>query len=165
MLATHTFNSPLGQLTAGASQQGICLLAFGSQTDAISVIRQLERSQKSLAEPLELPIFQQLQQQLDEYFKRQRQQFELPLDLQGTEFQQQAWQALQNIPYGATRSYKEQATALQRPTAVRAVAQANRTNKLAIIVPCHRVIGSDGSLTGYAAGIERKRWLLELEAA
>lgn len=165
MLALHTFNSPLGQLTAGASPQGICLLAFGTPTDANSAIRQLERAHKSSAEPLELPIFQQLQQQLDAYFKRQRKHFELPLDLQGTEFQQQAWQALQNIPYGATRSYKEQATALHRPTAVRAVAQANRTNKLAIIVPCHRVIGSDGSLTGYAAGLERKRWLLELEAA
>ncbi|MFA6582395.1 MAG: methylated-DNA--[protein]-cysteine S-methyltransferase, partial [Paludibacter sp.] len=81
----------------------------------------------------------------------------------GSEFQQAVWKELQNIPYGTTRSYKEQATALKRPEAVRAVANANGMNRISILIPCHRVIGMDGSLTGYGGGLWRKKWLLDLE--
>jgi methylated-DNA-[protein]-cysteine S-methyltransferase len=104
--------------------------------------------------------------QLEEYFAGQRKQFDVPLVLHGTPFQMAVWEALQEIPYGETRSYKDIAAAIGRPNAVRAVGQANRANPVAIIVPCHRVVGSDGSLTGYAgAQIHLKEKLLQLEKA
>ena len=101
--------------------------------------------------------------QLDEYFKKKRTSFNLKLNPQGTDFQKQVWQSLQQIPYGKTRSYRKQSEALGDVKAIRAVASANGKNPLWIVVPCHRVIGSDGSLTGYAGGLWRKRWLLEHE--
>jgi len=111
------------------------------------------------------PLLQAAVQQLDEYFAGQRTAFELPLRPEGTAFQRQAWQALCAIPYGETRSYAQQARAVGRPTATRAIGAANGRNPIAIIVPCHRVIGSDGSLTGYAGGEPVKRWLLAHEGA
>jgi methylated-DNA-[protein]-cysteine S-methyltransferase len=103
--------------------------------------------------------------QLEEYFAGRRRGFDLPLDLRGTGFQKRCWQELLKIPYGETRSYADIARAIGNPLAVRAVGLANGQNPIAIIVPCHRVIGSDGSLTGYGGGLETKRWLLELEGA
>ncbi len=94
-----------------------------------------------------------------------RKEFSVPLDAPGTEFQNKVWQALLTIPYGETRSYKQQAIQIQQPTAVRAVARANGDNRLAILIPCHRVIGEDGHLTGYGGGLWRKQYLLELEGA
>jgi len=104
-------------------------------------------------------------QQLHEYFAGTRTAFDLPLRPAGTAFQRQAWQALCAIPYGETRSYAQQARAVGRPTATRAIGAANGRNPIAIVVPCHRVIGSDGSLTGYAGGEAVKRWLLQHEGA
>ena len=101
--------------------------------------------------------------QLDEYFEGRRRRFDLPLAPSGTPFQLRAWKMLQDIPYGATRSYGEQARAMGQPRAVRAVGAANGRNPIAIIVPCHRVIGGDGGLTGYGGGLDVKRFLLELE--
>ena len=103
--------------------------------------------------------------QLDEYFAGRRQRFELPLAPQGTAFQQAVWQALLQIPFGQTRCYSALAAEIERPKAVRAVGAANGANPIAIIIPCHRVIGSDGSLTGYAGGLPRKALLLKLEGA
>jgi methylated-DNA-[protein]-cysteine S-methyltransferase len=103
--------------------------------------------------------------QLREYFEQKRQQFELPLKLVGTEFQQKVWQQLQKIPYGQTSSYAKQSVRLGKPDAIRAVASANGANNLTIIVPCHRIIGSDGQMVGYAGGITVKRRLLQLEHA
>ena len=108
-------------------------------------------------------LFDDTQWQLDEYFAGTRREFTLPLDLQGTPFQAAVWQGLRAIPYGATRSYAQQAERLGVPTAVRAVARANGMNRVSIVVPCHRVIGSDGGLTGYGGGLERKQWLLHHE--
>jgi methylated-DNA-[protein]-cysteine S-methyltransferase len=102
--------------------------------------------------------------QLEEYFNGTRQIFDLPLDVSGTAFQQQAWAALQQIPYGTTLTYQQQATTMGRPAAVRAVGTANGRNPLSIIVPCHRVIGANGSLTGYGGGLPAKQWLLSHEA-
>lgn len=102
--------------------------------------------------------------QLDEYFGGERRDFDLPLDAQGTDFQRQVWQALTTIPFGETRSYAEIAEGLGRKGAQRAVGAANGRNPISIIVPCHRVIGSNGRLTGYAGGIGRKQWLLAFEA-
>ena len=101
--------------------------------------------------------------QLEEYFTGKRTIFELPFDLEGTPFQQRVWQALLKIPFGKTRSYMDVARALGDVKAIRAVGTANGSNRIAIIIPCHRVIGSDGSLTGYAGGLFRKKWLLDFE--
>lgn len=108
-------------------------------------------------------LARETEKQLEEYFMGKRKIFELPLKMQGTEFQKQVWKELLNIPYGETRCYSEIARLIQNPHAVRAVGMANHRNPLAVVVPCHRVIGKNGGLTGYAGGLERKRMLLELE--
>ena len=109
-------------------------------------------------------VLQAAVQQLEEYFKGDRQQFDLKLNPQGTPFQQKVWKLLLDIPYGATTTYAKQALALGDIKAIRAMASANGKNPLWVIVPCHRVIGTDGSLTGYAGGIHRKKWLLSHES-
>ncbi len=109
------------------------------------------------------PLLASAVSQLREYFAGQRQRFELPLDPQGTDFQRKVWKALEEIPYGETRNYREIAEAVGTPRAVRAVGAANGRNPLPILVPCHRVIGADGKLVGYAGGLQVKRILLELE--
>jgi AraC family transcriptional regulator of adaptative response/methylated-DNA-[protein]-cysteine methyltransferase len=157
--------TPLGTMIACAVEDGICLLEF---TDR----RMLETQFKLLSRHFGTPVaqgynkhFELLQQELTEYFDGVRSRFTVPLVTPGSHFQQSVWKELQNIPYGATRSYKQQATALGAPAAVRAVAGANGMNRISIIIPCHRVIGGDGHLTGYGGGVWRKKWLLELEAA
>ena len=104
-------------------------------------------------------------EQLAEYFAGARRDFDLPLNPQGTEFQRSVWEVLQRIPYGETCSYRAQADALGKPSAIRAVARANGANPIAVVVPCHRVIGADGTLTGYAGGLDLKARLLTLEGA
>lgn len=111
----------------------------------------------------ESPLLRRAVRQLDEYFAGARKRFDLPLAPVGTAFQQAVWRALQKIPYGETRSYKEVGKAVGRPAAFRAVGMANNKNPIAIIIPCHRVLGADGSLTGYAGGLDAKRRLLALE--
>jgi methylated-DNA-[protein]-cysteine S-methyltransferase len=108
--------------------------------------------------------FSEAHRQLEAYFAGRRTQFDLPVGTQGTQFQQRVWAELRRIPHGQTRSYAQLANALGQPKAVRAVGMANSRNPICIIVPCHRVIGSDGSLTGYAGGVEAKAWLLKHEA-
>lgn len=110
------------------------------------------------------PVITQAATQLDEYFAGKRRVFNIPLLFVGTEFQKKVWNALLHIPFGTTISYADLAQRIAMPTAVRAVANANRANALSVIVPCHRVLGADGSLTGYSGGIEVKRWLLEHES-
>ncbi len=130
--------------------------------DAITYIKFASHADRSPDEkPCELT--QKAFDQLQEYFKGERQEFDLPLRFIGTEFQKKVWRALCDIPYGHTRSYKQIAAAVGNPKASRAVGMANNKNPLTIVVPCHRVIGSDGSLTGYAGGLERKTAFLELE--
>jgi len=109
-------------------------------------------------------VTRQCKKQLKEYFAGRRKKFELPLELDGTEFQKQVWKELLNIPFGKTASYGEIAKRIKNEKAVRAVGGANNKNKIAIIIPCHRVIGADGKLTGYAGGMWRKEWLLKHEA-
>ncbi len=111
------------------------------------------------------PVLADCATQLTEYFEGQRQRFDLPLAPAGTTFQKAVWQTLRDIPYGELRSYRDIAAALHKPRAVRAVGAANGRNPIPLVVPCHRVIGSDGSLTGFAGGLEMKRTLLELEGA
>lgn len=155
--------TPLGTMFACAVEQGICLLEF---TDR----KMLETELKTLVKLLNATIiqgtnnhFDLLKQQLDEYFEGKRKEFTVPLYTPGTEFQQTVWKILQTIPYGSTYSYSQQAIAMKTPKAVRAVANANGMNRISIIIPCHRVIGQDGSLTGYGGGLWRKKWLLDFE--
>lgn len=113
----------------------------------------------------DLPLFDHVTKQLSEYFAGERTAFDIELRLAGTPFQQRVWTALRDIPYGQTVSYGELAETLGQPTASRAVGLANGKNPIGIIVPCHRVIGANGSLTGYGGGLERKRWLLAFESS
>lgn len=110
------------------------------------------------------PLLRKAAEQLDEYFAGERKEFDLPIKQPGSQFQQNVWQCLLTIGYGKTISYQQQSRIMNNPLAIRAIAANNGKNDLAIIVPCHRVIGSDGSLTGYAGGLWRKKWLLEHEA-
>ena len=164
-LRSCTLSTPLGDMLAVASPAGLCLLEFVGQKGVERELAQVEAVRGSLAQMGDSPILAQARAELAEYFAGQRQRFGVPLDLVGTPFQLSAWQALLAIPYGQTRSYASQARAIARPSATRAVAAANGQNKVSIIVPCHRVIGSDGSLTGFGGGLPRKRALLALEGA
>ena len=153
----------LGPMFACATDDGICLLEF---TDR----KMLETELKSITKLMNASVvhgdnrhFEILKIQVEEYFKGERKEFSIPLVTPGTDFQKAVWKELQTIPYGATRSYKEQAIALKNPGAVRAVANANGMNRISIIIPCHRIIGDDGHLTGYGGGLWRKKWLLDLE--
>lgn len=157
--------TPLGPMLLGATDEGVCLLEF---TDRRMLETQLKRIQKrfdGVFVPGENSFSRQLKEELEGYFAGEPQVFQTPPVLQGSPFQQRVWEALRDIPYGETRSYGDQARAIGKPQAVRAVARANGDNRMAIVIPCHRVIGSDGSLTGYGGGLWRKRWLLHHEGA
>jgi len=157
--------TPLGTMFACAVEEGICLLEF---TDRKNIEKQFLSLSKALNSEIvqgENKHFKQLEDELKEYFEGKRQQFEVPLYITGTEFQGKVWQLLREIPLGETRTYKQQSERLGNLKAIRAVGTANGINKIAILIPCHRVIGSKGDLIGYAGGIWRKQKLLELENA
>lgn len=157
--------TPLGTMFACAVDEGICLLEF---TDRKNMEKQFISLSKALNAEIvqgENKHFKQLEDELAEYFDGKRSQFDVPLFITGTEFQKNVWQLLRKIPIGETRTYKQQSELLGNPKAIRAVGTANGINKIAILIPCHRVIGSNGELVGYAGGIWRKQKLLELEKA
>ncbi len=149
-------DSPVGVLKLVAHDQALVAVMWDNEDH--KRVRLAE-----LVEDRQHPMLHKVKQQLQEYFAGQRQQFDLPLDFQGTAFQQQVWQALLSIPYGETRSYKEIAVQLGNEKAVRAVGAANGKNPISIIAPCHRVIGSSGALVGFAGGLDKKQILLSLE--
>ncbi len=153
----------LGTMIAGATDQGICMFEFADYKHLDLELRQLAQILKAPLVQGENPHFDTLRRQLDEYFQGSRKEFDIPLDPVGTEFQKKVWLGLREIPYGTTTTYARQAERLGMRSAVRAVANANGKNKISIILPCHRVIGADGTLTGYGGGIWRKKKLLELE--
>ena len=162
-IATTTIKTPFGELLAGATDKGICLLEF---TDTDRVEMQLPRLEKGFSAEIKMadsPYFSQLKDELAAYFSGELKRFKVPLDIKGTPFQEEAWQALLKIPYGETRSYLEQAEKINRPKAFRAVASANRNNRISIIIPCHRVIAKNGTLAGYGGGLDRKKYLINLE--
>jgi AraC family transcriptional regulator of adaptative response/methylated-DNA-[protein]-cysteine methyltransferase len=157
--------TPLGPMFACACDEGICLLEF---TDRKNIDRQFVHLSKVMNAEIvqgENKHFKQLEEELNEYFDGKRIKFDVPIYTTGTDFQKKVWNLLTEIPTGETRTYKQQSEVLGNPKAVRAVGTANGINKIAIIIPCHRVIGSDGDLVGYAGGIWRKQKLLELEGA
>ncbi|MTI22114.1 methylated-DNA--[protein]-cysteine S-methyltransferase [Fulvivirga sp. RKSG066] len=157
------FTTPLGPMYACATDDGICLCEFTDRRMLETEFKDLRKRLNAVILPGTNPHLEQLQAQMSEYFEGKRQTFDLQLLTPGTDFQNEVWKILQKIPYGQTASYKEQAIKLQRPEAVRAVASANGHNRVAIVIPCHRVIGSNGQLTGYAGGLARKQWLLDFE--
>lgn len=163
MIRTVKIESPLGELIAGATEDGVCLLEFNDRKRASRECRDLVRLLKQPAEEGDNRHLDTLRKQLSEYFSGERREFSVPVVTPGTDFQLEVWKALLEIPFGATRSYQEQANFLRKPDAVRAVANANGMNRIAILIPCHRVIGSDGRLTGYGGGLKRKKWLLDHE--
>ena len=155
--------TPLGPMLAGVTHEGVVILEFTDRRMLETQLQRLARKLGCVFVPGQNAIGQQLEQELSAYFEGRLRAFSVPLRPAGTEFQRAAWRVLESIPYGETRSYGEQARLLGRPSAVRAVARANGDNPIAIVVPCHRVIGADGTLTGYGGGLWRKRWLLHLE--
>jgi AraC family transcriptional regulator of adaptative response/methylated-DNA-[protein]-cysteine methyltransferase len=157
--------SPLGPLLAGATDKGICLLEFADRRMLETQLSRLQARLNAEILPGRGPHFELLQTQLAEYFDGKRREFDLPLVLAGTPFQERAWNSLRDIPCGETRSYQRQAESIGQPSAVRAIARANGDNRIVILIPCHRVIGKNGRLTGYGGGLWRKRALLELEGA
>jgi AraC family transcriptional regulator of adaptative response/methylated-DNA-[protein]-cysteine methyltransferase len=155
--------SPLGPLLAGASEAGICLLEYTDRRMLETNLARMRKQFDCAVVPGKHRWLAKLQDELAEYFAGRRRSFSVPLALRGTPFQEKVWRELGNIPHGGTISYDELARRIGQPTAQRAVARANGMNRVCILVPCHRVIGKDGSLTGYGGGLWRKRLLLELE--
>ena len=151
------------ELVIGSYDNKLCLLDFRYRKLRQSVDNRLQKGLKAEFREYEDEIIKQTKQQLDEYFLMERKEFTIPLLFIGSEFQKKVWNALLKIPYGQTRSYKEQAKIVGDEKAVRAVANANGANAIGIIVPCHRIIGSDGKLTEYGGGLPLKKKLLELE--
>jgi methylated-DNA-[protein]-cysteine S-methyltransferase len=144
-------HSPMGPLTVASTERGLASIRFG---ESVPKGVRPDEAAESNREPV---------RQLQEYFQGKRTQFELELDLQGTAFQKAVWNQLLQIPYGETRSYGDIAKAVGKPRAARAVGMANHDNPIAVVVPCHRVVGRDGSLTGYAGGLHLKAQLLSIE--
>ena len=163
-LFIREIDTRLGPMVAGATASDLVLLEFTDRSILDIQVARLEKHFGGVRQPGNSPVIEQLVLQLDEYFGGTRREFDIPLRAPGTEFQELVWAALRAIPCGATQSYGQIAAAIGRPTAVRAVAHANRDNRIAILIPCHRVIGADGTLTGYGGGLWRKRKLLDLEA-
>jgi AraC family transcriptional regulator of adaptative response/methylated-DNA-[protein]-cysteine methyltransferase len=165
LIPTTRILTPLGPMLAGATDDGVCLLEFIDRRMLQTQLRRLCKLLNAKFVPGFHKLFEPLSKQLEEYFAGTRQEFDIPLVLPGTPFQNKVWAGLQTIPYGSTRSYKEQAEAIGSPNAIRAVAKANGDNRITILIPCHRVIGANGELVGYGGGLSRKQYLLKLESS
>jgi methylated-DNA-[protein]-cysteine S-methyltransferase len=157
-LHSTTHLTPLGELTLVASDRGLRAILWPKRSPTRAGIHPRPHRNP------DHPVLRQTAAQLDEYFGGSRTTFDVPLDLQGTRFQLAAWRSLADIPFGTTTSYGRQAAGLGIPTAARALGAANGANPVCIVLPCHRVIGADGSLTGFGGGLPTKQWLLDHEA-
>lgn len=154
--AYRTMASPVGELTLVASEKGLAAVLW--ENDAPGRVKLDPRAPAD-----DHPVLEEAGRQLGEYFAGQREAFDLPLDFKGTDFQKSVWAALLTIPFGETRSYADIASQIGKPSACRAVGAANGRNPISIIAPCHRVVGANGALTGFAGGLKAKRYLLGLE--
>ncbi len=163
LVVVQRIPTPLGPMVVGATDDHLCLLEFGERRMLATQLDRLRRRLGSSMVPGSNSIIERTAAEVEAYFAGKLQRFTVPIIDPGTEFQRTVWTELMNIPYGTTASYKDIAHRIGRPTAMRAVARANGDNRLAIIIPCHRVIGNDGSLTGYGGGLWRKKQLLEHE--
>lgn len=149
---------PFGELTVVASDKGVRYITFENDAHPKSY------QNMSVIDDASHPVVARTVAQLHEYIKGTRRTFDVPLDLVGTEFQVQAWSALAKVPYGTTASYAQQAASIGRPKATRAIGAANGRNPVVVVLPCHRIVGADGSLTGFGGGLHVKKWLLDHEA-
>lgn len=156
-LCKASVGSPIGRLTVVVSAVGLCKIYFPALTDAESA--ELNKIETDPGDELMSRVISQL----EEYFAGDRRGFDVPLDVVGTPFQVEAWHALADIPFGTTATYAQQAANIGRPKAIRAVGGANRVNPVPVVLPCHRIIGANGALTGFAGGLEMKKWLLQHE--
>ncbi len=163
MIALKRIDTPLGRMRVGATDKGICLFDFQFRRAVEGMMERVERLLDDKFAEADSEYFPILEAQIAEYFDGTRKEFDVPLHLAGTPFQKGVWETLKNIPFGETRSYKQQSVVMGQEKAIRAIASANGDNPVAIIIPCHRIIGEDGSLTGYSGGLQRKRQLLDLE--
>lgn len=152
MEIAYNYETPIGKMMIFATEQAITKIYFENQIQTKDVLIK------------ETSLHKNAINQLEEYFAGKRKNFDLPLNLEGTEFQKNVWNALIDIPYGQTRSYKEIAKTIENEKACRAIGMANNRNKIPIIIPCHRVIGADGNLVGFGGGLEIKKYLLDLES-
>ncbi|UFS65743.1 methylated-DNA--[protein]-cysteine S-methyltransferase [Paracoccus denitrificans] len=162
-LAAAWFDTPLGAMIAVADSDRLHLLEFVEREALPAELRRLAKGAGGRIGPGRTAVTDRAEAQITAYFGGGLTAFDLPLALHGTDFQQQVWRELQRLPAGATISYAELARRIGRPSAIRAVARANGANQIAVVIPCHRVIGSDGGLTGYGGGLWRKRALLDHE--
>ncbi|WP_373239555.1 bifunctional transcriptional activator/DNA repair enzyme AdaA [Kluyvera ascorbata] len=162
-LLIHRFTTPIGPMFVCASEHGVCLLEFVDRRMLETEFSDLQRLLNARIIAGQNEHIRQAENEIAEYFAGKRLRFTLALDTPGSEFQRRVWQALAEIPCGESTHYQALAETLNKPTAARAVAAANGANRIAIVIPCHRVIGKDGSMTGYGGGMARKRWLLEHE--
>ncbi len=164
MVTVTRIPTPLGPMVAGAVDDALCLLEFADRRMLETQLVRLQKYLDCVFVPGTSEVFDRLAEELESYFSGKAVEFTIPLVTPGTSFQQEVWARLRSIPAGTTKSYGEIASDIDRPTAVRAVARANGDNRIAILIPCHRVIGADGKLTGYGGGLWRKQRLLEVEA-
>lgn len=164
-LRSQEITTPLGPMFAVADDRGLVLCEFADRPMLPTQLERIKAVCGSAPVPGTHQFLDQTQHELDEYFAGTRSEFTIPLVLDGTPFQARVWSELLKIPFGSTTSYDAIAMRLERPGAARAVGRANGDNRIAIIVPCHRVINADGSLSGYGGGKQRKRWLLSHEHA
>jgi AraC family transcriptional regulator of adaptative response/methylated-DNA-[protein]-cysteine methyltransferase len=156
-------STPLGPMLIGATDDELVLLEFVDRRQLAAEIRKIGRRLGAVFVPDSSPLIERVTAQLGAYYAGTRRNFDVPVRLVGSDFERSVWSALLEIPFGETRSYAEVAATVGRPSAVRAVGRANGMNAVAIVVPCHRVVGSDGRLVGYGGGLWRKERLLELE--
>jgi len=164
-ISITTYDSPLGLMFLGATEDGICLAEFYDRIHLEKTLLKLAEGLKAHFVKEENQHLNKLREELTLYFDKKLHNFTVPLVFTGTDFQQKVFQSLIKIPYGSTSTYKNQAIVLGDVKAIRAVATANGLNKIAVVIPCHRIIGSEGSMVGYAGGIHRKEALLKLEGA
>lgn len=161
---TKNISTPIGEMIGAATDDGICLLEFAERENLQKKLKELSKHFKAKISEQENEHLKMLERQLEEYFKGKRKKFDLHLITPGTDFQKKVWDNLLKIPFGTTSTYKKQSIKLNNLKGIRAVAKANGSNRIAIIIPCHRVIGENGNLTGYAGGLWRKKWLLDFES-
>jgi len=156
-------DSPIGIIYAFSTNNGVCTLEFFQKQRLEKCIKSLKSSYNAGVIEEKNTHLKQLKEELGEYFAGKRKMFDVSLDLSGTEFQKSVWNSLLDIPFGKIQTYEQQAIKLNSLSAIRAIAAANGQNKISIVIPCHRVIGKSGNLTGYAGGLHRKKWLLDFE--
>lgn len=162
-IAIQYFDSPFGKIILGAYNKQLVLCDWADRTNRAAIDERISKGLKSIYREEESEITLQAKSQIEEYATGKRLSFELDFRMVGTDFQKSVWEQLMRIPYGTTLSYKSLADKMNNPKAIRAIASANGANALSLIIPCHRVIGSDNSMTGYAGGITAKEELLKLE--